>query len=140
MSKEYYLIGSLRNPEIPVIAKQLRDAGIEVFDSWYSAGKFADDCLRDYEKGKGLNYAEALKSWAAQHIFNFDKFHLDRCHGAILVYPAGKSCHLELGYVRGLGKPGWILMPEEPQRIDVMWNLATGIHYKIESLIQELKK
>ena len=134
-----YLIGSLRNPEIPNIANTLRTYGFDIFDSWYAAGPIADDCWRDYEKGKGLSYLEALKHYAAQHVFCFDKKYLDQSTGAILVTPAGKSGHLELGYIIGQGKPGYILMHEEPERFDVMYNFATAVFYNIEDLIVEMK-
>lgn len=54
--------------------------------------------------------------------------------------PAGKSAHLELGYVIGTGKPGWILFDQDPERFDVMHNFATGVHFKIETLIEEIKE
>ena len=134
-----YLIGSLRNPEIPNIANKLRKYGIDVFDSWYAAGPIADDCWRDYEKGKGLSYLEALKHYAAQHVFCFDKKYLDQCSGAILATPAGKSGHLELGYMIGQGKPGYILMHEEPERFDVMYNFATAVFYSIDKLVAAIQ-
>lgn len=139
MNKEYYLIGSLRNPQVPELASQLRNQGIQIFDSWFAAGPHADDCWRDYEKSRGLTYKEALADYAAQHVFTFDQRHLDRCYGAILVCPAGKSAHLELGYILGQGKPGYIYLPEEPERWDVMLNFATAVCYSIEELICKLK-
>ncbi len=45
-----YLIGSLRNPNIPAIANELRTLGYEVFDDWYAAGPEADDYWKSYEK------------------------------------------------------------------------------------------
>ena len=38
-----YVIGSLRNPAVPQVAKRLREAGFLVFDDWYAAGPEADD-------------------------------------------------------------------------------------------------
>ena len=134
-----YLIGSLRNPEIPNIANKLRQAGFDIFDSWYAAGPIADDCWRDYEKGKGLTYIEALDHYAAQHVFCFDKKYLDQCTGAILATPAGKSGHLELGYMIGQCKPGYILMHEEPERFDVMYNFATAVFYSIDKLVAAIQ-
>jgi hypothetical protein len=133
-----YLIGSLRNPEIPRIANELRKAGHETFDDWFAAGPEADDYWRDYEKSRGHTYQQALRNYAAQHVFSFDRTHLDRCRAAVLVYPAGKSGHLELGYVVGAGKPGYILLDGEPERFDVMLNFATGVYDKLEDLIAEL--
>ena len=112
---------------------------MEVFDDWFAAGPEADDCWRSYEKAKGHTYPEALKGYAANHVFDFDLHHLKRVDGAVLVYPAGKSAHLELGYVAGQGKPTFILLDQEPDRFDVMLQFATGgIYYTVEELIASL--
>jgi hypothetical protein len=50
----------------------------------------------------------------------YDKSHLDRADVAVLVSPAGKSAHLELGYIIGKGRPGIIYNAAEPDRWDVM--------------------
>ena len=135
-----YLIGSLRNAKIAEIANKLRSAGHEVFDDWFGAGPEADDFWQKYEEGKGHNYKEALDGYAANHVFNFDKHHLDRNDIAVLALPAGKSGHLELGYVIGTGKPGYILFDETmPDRWDVMYLFATGVFFNTESLIDVLK-
>lgn len=132
-----YVIGSLRNPNVPLVAEQLRKAGYDAFDDWYAPGPDTDDYWRDYEKGKGSTYRDALKGHAAQHVFHFDKWHLDASDAAVLVMPAGKSCHLELGYMVGRGKPTFILFDEEPERFDVMHNFAAEIFFDVHTLIKE---
>lgn len=136
--KSIYVIGSLRNPEIPLFAADLREAGFDVFDDWYSAGEHADDAWRDYEIARGRSYDEALKGYAAQHVFGFDKKHLLRCDAAVLVLPAGKSGHMELGFVLGKDKPGFIFMDKNPDRYDVMYNFATGVFFDKQKLIDVL--
>lgn len=136
---EVYVIGSLRNKEIPKIASDLRGLGLDVFDDWYSAGPEADDYLRDYYRDRGLSYSEVLKSYSARHIFEFDKKHLDRCDCAVMVMPAGKSGHLELGYVIGRGKPGYILMDGEPERVDIMHQFATKVFMDKEEMLEFFK-
>lgn len=139
MKRRIYLIGSLRNPAVPAIAWQLRQAGHEVFDDWFAAGPEADDWWQRYEqKNRGHTFSEALKGHAAQHVFHHDKRHLDRCDTAVLVLPAGKSGHLELGYMIGQGKPGYILLDKEPERYDVMYCFATGVFTDIGRLVEEL--
>jgi len=121
MSKKIiYLIGSLRNPEIPEMGNKLRELGFEVFDDWFSPGPEADDFWRKYEKIRGSTYKQALNNWAGKHIYEFDKFHLDRSDIGILYMPGGKSAHLELGYMIGKGKKCFILFDKEPERWDVM--------------------
>jgi hypothetical protein len=129
-----YLMGSLRNPRIPEIANELREAGWEVFDEWFAAGERADDAWQAYERGRGHTYQQALDGYAANHVFDYDKHHLDRCGIAVLVMPAGKSGCLELGYKLGKGCPGFILIEGEPERYDVMFKLATKVCFSINQL------
>lgn len=135
-----YLIGSLRNPEVPKFAEELRKEGFDVFDDWYAAGPEADDYWRSYELGRGHNFEEALRGYAAQHVFSYDKQHLDRCDVAVLMLPAGRSGHLEFGYMVGRGKPGYILLAEKPEdeRFDVMYNFATAVFRDKQALFKAL--
>ena len=132
-----YLIGSLRNPEIPNIANRLREAGHEVFDDWYAAGPEADDKWRDYERQRGRTYRQALSGAAARNVFAFDRRNLEASSVVVLVLPAGKSGHLELGWALGQGKPGYILL-DSPDRWDVMYQFATGVVESVEELVEEL--
>ena len=132
-----YLIGSLRNPQVPVVAEQLREATHEVFDDWYAAGPKADDKWRDYERRRGRSYTEALHGYAAGHVYDFDRYHLERCDVAVLLLPAGRSGHLELGWAIGKGKPGYILL-DDPKRWDVMYRFADGVFYSVDELVNAL--
>ena len=139
-----YLIGSLRNPKIGEIANKLRAAGHDVFDDWFSAGPEADDYWQKYEQARSHNYKEGLAGYAAKHVYSFDKHHLDRCDIAVLAVPAGKSGHLELGYVIGTGKPGYILFADDmpaagPDRWDVMYQFAKDVFFTVDELITALK-
>jgi hypothetical protein len=130
-----YLIGSLRNPRVPEIAAELRKLGLDVFDDWFAAGETADDSWRDYEKARGHDFRTALRGYSARHVFEFDKHHLDNCDIGVLVMPAGKSGHLELGYLAGQGKPTYILLDGEPERYDVMYQFATDVFTSLEDLL-----
>lgn len=134
-----YVIGALKNKEIPKVAKSLREVGFEVYDEWWCPGEFADQNWQDYSKFNGLNYTEALDSWHARQVFEIDKGHLDRCSEAILVLPAGKSAHLELGYIVGTGKRGYILLDSEPDRYDLMYKFATLVTTDLEEIITHVK-
>jgi hypothetical protein len=134
-----YLIGSLRNPEVPALAARMRENGHEVFDDWFAAGPEADDYWQKYEQSRGHTYAQGLAGYAANHVFEFDKHHLDRAHAGVLLLPAGKSGHLELGYLIGQGKPCYILLAaEHPARWDVMYKFATGVFSEVAQLIDAL--
>jgi len=133
-----YLIGSLRNPKVPDIAIRLREEGFDVFDDWYAAGPEADDYWQKYEKQRGHSYLEALEGFAANHVFQFDRAHLDTADAGVLVLPAGKSGHLELGYLIGQRKPGFILFDKEPERWDVMYRFAHAVSFTVDELVADL--
>ena len=131
-----YLIGSLRNPKIPELANTLRYRGFDVFDDWYGAGPEADDHWRALQKHHGRSYQQALKGPAAQHVFRFDKLHIDKSDTVVLVMPAGKSGHLEFGYAIGTGKRGFVYFDAEPERWDVMYCFANDVVFGEEELLK----
>jgi hypothetical protein len=139
--KSIYIIGSLRNPEIPNIANLLNSIGMEPFADWWGAGPEADDWWKKYNEERGITYEEALRDWAATNVFEFDKKHLDRCDAALLVLPAGRSGHLELGYSAGRGKPSFILADDKlgVERWDVMYNFATEVFMTTEEMLEYFK-
>ena len=137
--KTVYLIGSMRNQKIPTLAIELRNHGYEVFDDWFAPGPEADDYWQTYAKQRGQTYKEALHDWHAAHVYEFDKYHLDRSDAAVLAMPAGRSGHMELGYMVGKGKPAFVLFEEEPDRYDIMYNLATGVAFNMDELLQMMR-
>ena len=139
MVKSIYLIGSLRNPKVPEVANTLRAQGYDVFDDWFAAGPEADDFWKTYSQARGEDYETALRGYAAKHVFNFDKYHLNRCDAAILVYPAGRSCGIEFGYAIGQGKPGWVLL-DSPDRWDIMVKFATGWYFDMDNLVKAVQE
>lgn len=132
-----YIIGSLRNPLIPAVANRIQQAGHEAFADWYGAGPEADDKWKEYEIERGRTYLQALSSHGAQAVFKFDKTHLDRADAVLLVAPAGKSGHLELGYSLGRGKKGYYLL-DNPDRWDVMLQFCTLVTDNINEIVKDL--
>jgi hypothetical protein len=125
-----YLIGSLRNTRIPELANKLREEhpSFEIFDDWYSAGPEADDYWKAHQKSKGLDYKEALEGWAARHVFDFDRTHLNRSTHALLVLPAGKSGHMEIMYAQyAVQAKTAILLDPDDVRWDVMYQFIPNI-------------
>lgn len=135
-----YVIGSLRNPEVPDVANLLRRElpGVEAFDDWYAGSEDADDWWMEYEKGRGHGYKDALYGHAADHVFDFDFKHIQQSQMGILVQPAGKSGHLELGFIAGSGKPTLIYWPEGklPDRWEVMARFASRVVFSEEELLK----
>lgn len=136
--RSIYVIGSLRNPRIPEIAKTLRETGWDAFDDWYSSGPETDDYWQRYEKDRKRSFAAALGGHHARNVFEHDLKHLQRCDVAMLVAPAGKSAHLELGFMIGQGKPSFILLDGEPERFDVMYNFAKAVFTSLDEALEHL--
>ncbi len=138
--KKIYLIGSLRNPKIPHLGNLLRDTGFEVFDDWFAGGYEADDKWREYEQGRDHTFPEALHGYMAQHIFEFDYHHLITSDIGVLLMPTGKSGHIEAGFLVGKGKPVYALVPNDPDRYDVMYAFFTSVFSTEDELLAELRR
>ena len=135
-----YVIGSLRNPKIPELAEKLRALGYTVFDDWFASGPQTDFYWKEYTKKRGQSYKEALEDHHAKHVFEFDKFHLNLADLGVLVLPAGRSGHLELGFMAGLKKPTFVLYDGHPKRHDIMTSFASGIVFSIDELITKIQE
>jgi hypothetical protein len=141
VDKSIYIIGSLRNTIIPEVANDLEKIGMKPFADWFGAGPEADDYWKEYNEKRGIPYERALDDYAARCVFGFDKHHLDRCASALLVLPAGKSGHLELGYSIGMGKHGYILADDKlgKERWDVMYAFAKKVFMTREEMLEYFK-
>ncbi len=136
---QIYLIGALKNPNIPGLANALRAAGYKVYDDWWSAGEHADTEWRKHEQMRGRGYRDALYGEHARNVFEFDKGLLDASDVAVLVLPAGKSAYAEMGYMRGSGKRVIALLDEpNPERWDVMLKFAQDVVESREELLTVL--
>lgn len=136
-----YIIGTFKNDRIEPLGDKLRKHGFEVFDSWRATHPESDQIMWKYERARGHNYKEALRGLAAQNAFLFDKRHLDNSDLAILVMDAGRSAHIEAGYMIGCGKPVFVLLEPEKkiERLDLMHNFLTDFFETEEELIKAIE-
>jgi hypothetical protein len=135
-----YLIGALKNDTIPGLAVRLADEGHAVFADWHAPGPQADEFWQAYEGQRGATYREAIYGPHALHVFDFDKHYLDECTVGVLVMPAGKSAHLELGYLAGTGKRTFVLFDGEPARYDLMYLFAEYVCFTVAELVQAIAR
>ncbi len=142
-----YIAGSMKNRDgIRKVAEQLRSAGFEPFLDWIMPGEDTDSKWQEFEEAQGHTYLEALAAPHAWDVFNFDKTWLDKSDALLVVWPAGKSAHTEMGYMVGCGKPAFIYTPELPEKWDVMELFAAEspedlhISNSMEKIIEWLKK
>jgi hypothetical protein len=137
--RSVYVMGSMRNPRVCEVAQALRGVGWDAFDDWISPGPEADDRWQAYEKARGRTFIEALRGYHAQHVFALDQYHLDRCDVGVLVLPAGKSAHIELGYLSRAKKPVYMLFDGEPERFDVMYLFGTDWFMSLDALVEKMR-
>ena len=137
--KKVYIIGALKNPAVPEFTNRLTEEGFDAFSEWYTPGPEADSFLLDYAKRRGWSYKQALNSYAAKHIFEFDVTHLRDADIVVMLAPCGKSCHMEFGWHVRSGKPGFILFDGEPERFDLMYRFATDVFFQAEDLFEALR-
>lgn len=137
-TRRIYLIGSMRNERIVDIAGELRAEGHSVFEDWISPGPEADDWWQKYEKVRGHTFREALSTPHADNVFYFDQTWLDWADTAVLVLPAGRSAHLEAGWMAGQGKSVYVLFDGEPERYDIMYKLLSDFAFSMDELKEML--
>lgn len=131
-----YIIGSLTNPRVEEVADQLRESGFAVFDQWRAA---EGDFWASYAKRRNMNFRDALAMDFTETAFQFDLRYLNAASAGVLVMPAGRSGGMEIGFLLGQGKGGYILYDGEPDRADLMAKLATGIFFSVDEMIEEFK-
>ena len=137
---DVYLCGALKNDSIRELAWHLRtNFSYDVFDDWHSAHVEADQLLWAYHRDwRGHSVAEALRGPVATMIRDFDKKHIDSSSVVVLVAPAGKSAHMEIGYAIGQGKGTIYYYPEEPDRFDIMVGMVDHIAVGIGDLVKKI--
>lgn len=121
--RSVYIVGSLHNSAVTVAARRLREEGHTVFDDWYSPGPDADAYWREYEEERGRTYIDALAGAHAKNVFDFDMRHLTEADTVVMVLPAGKSAHLEMGWAACAGKDCYIVLGDE-NPWDVMYKMV----------------
>ena len=138
--RSIYLLSSLRQVKVRGVATLLRADGHEVFDDWHAAGPDADDIWMAYEKGRGRSMVGAIAAPHARMVIDFDRTNLLARDTVIMVMPAGKSCHIELGLAIGAGKDTHVLFDSEPERWDAMYGYADHLWTDLVEMCNYLKE
>ena len=136
-----YIAGSLKNERIPQIGNLLRQNNYDVMDEWFTPGERADENWQKYEGLRGRSFSEALRGRAATNIFLFDKSYIDLCDIFVSVLPSGRSAALEMGYVKGCGKPAcYFTDGSDPERYDIMPNFADAVIQSEDDLLSWIRQ
>jgi hypothetical protein len=121
MGRKIYVASSWRNELQPAIVKQLREDGHQVYDFRnppHGLGGFAWSEVDPGWKGwTSEEYRTALEHPISQRGFNNDLDGMAWADTCLLVLPAGRSSHLELGWMEGRRKLTLILTQDghEPE-------------------------
>lgn len=136
-----YVASSWRNPSQPMIVRDLRGLGHEVYD-YRQEGLQHDKraCFHwseidtEWKLWSPLEFRKALSHQRAEEGFRSDRCHLDWCDHGLLVLPCGASSHLEAGRIIGQGKTLNIYM-ETPVEPELMYKFADNIFISYRELI-----
>lgn len=159
-----YLIGSLRNENVEKYGQKLLDLKFGVFNHWYAVGPEADDYWKKFHVNRGDSQIESILSIEAVNTFDLDHnvlFNYVDC--AVMILPCGKSGHLESGFIAGIRDVGkeylkeilnsnlsdeikqkfkffankkiFILLDNNVDRYDVMYNFSTEYDYKSKQVL-----
>lgn len=117
-----YLASSWRNPHHPAVVGDLRRAGHEVYDFRENGFSWKNITNRPIQTVD--EYRLALRDSRAGEGFRRDFEAMNAADVGILLLPAGRSAHLELGYMAGCGKLTivWTRDGEEPELMNLLAN------------------
>jgi len=138
-----YIASSWKNWEmVRAIAYFLEKRGYQVDDFTNSdKGRYVFD-YREIGNKDSFNAITFLEDIRSQRAFKEDKKWLDWANTCILVLPAGRSAHLEAGYIKGKG--GYLIIYHIggfPQgEFDVMYGFADVLTPNIDYLPYALEK
>ena len=113
MKKNIYVASSWSNPLQPSFVAELRRRGHEVYDFRHPQGRDDNNVWEELNINQegvyGENLIDALEHPLAQE--RFEEHHEAMCAAdtCVLLLPAGRSAHIEAGYMKGLGKKVYVL-------------------------------
>lgn len=126
-----YLASSWRNPYQADVLKALRDAGHDVYDfknpTPGNSGFSWAEIDPHWELWDFHDYREALKTDIAQRGFAADFRAMQWADTFVLLWPSGRSAHLEYGWACGAGKRAAILAygDNEPELMIMLGDFMT---------------
>ena len=132
-----YVASSWRNPHQPEVVQALRDAQIEVYDFRNPPGGtgFAwSEIDPAWESWTAEEYVAALDHPRAREGFKSDMDALQRATHVVLVLPAGRSAHLELGWAAGAAR-STVILTRDGEEPELMGRMADFITDKLSEVI-----
>ena len=93
----------------------------------------------DWQNWTPERYRECLKHPVAESGFKSDFDAMKWAEVCVLVLPCGRSAHTEAGWMKGNGKPTYVLMTqkEEPE---LMYKIFDGVCLGISEVLQAMER
>jgi len=129
--KKIYVASSWRNQLQNYIVNDLRSLGHEVYDFKnppHGRGGFSwDEIDKDWQQWTPQDFADVLqRSEIAAAGFNTDMAGIAWADLCVLVLPCGRSAHTEAGYMKGKGKPVYVVQLDKCEP-ELMYKIFDGI-------------
>jgi hypothetical protein len=144
MRRKIYLASSWRNKEQPGVVTALREAGHDVYDfrnppHGIPNGFRWSEIDPNWEAWRAADYREKLQTPLAQQGFASDFNGMKWAEFGVLLLPCGRSAHLELGWMAGVGKRT-IIWTHDGQEPELMALLADAICITFAEVLTELER
>ena len=135
-----YTASSWRNEKYPLVVDQLKREGHDIYNfrdvnSWFKWEQIDED----WEYWSNGQFVHALSHPLSKKAFNADFSGMEWADACVLIMPCGKSAHIEAGYMKGKGKPLYILLDGGMTRAELTYSIADGIFVNVSQLLERLK-
>lgn len=135
-----YVASSWRNETHPLVVEILRSAGISCYDFKRDEGAQFNWAETDPEwrtnwNGRVDEFLGMLVHPRARQGFKSDYGAMLRADAFVLVHPAGRSAHLELGWAVGAGRRTAIYIPDGLDEPDLMYSMVDLVTDNILDLL-----
>lgn len=142
--RKIYVASSWRNNYYPIACNELKNAGHEIYD-FRNPGQgkqgFSWDFIdRNWKQWTPELYAFLLKNHPeAAKGFKNDFDAMNWADTFVLIMPAGRSAHLEIGWASGADKDSFVLLNDTEFEPDLMYLCCTDIFVEMDKLLERLK-
>ena len=147
-----YVASSWRNTRYPTVLERLRAEDIPHYDfrnpgpgndgfrwSDVSRALYGEESANDWQKAKAERIVEMLRHPIAARGFWHDFSAITDASAGLLVMPAGRSAHIEIGYIAGRGRPTCVLLDDESEA-ELMWKLTDLVTTSLDEAVEFLKR
>jgi len=136
-----YVASSWRNRYQPGVVERLRGEGYSVYDFRHPAkdndGFHWSEIDVAWQRWTPDAFRTALCHPVAADGFGLDMDALQECDACVLVLPAGRSAHLEMGQAAGAGKFTVVYIPEQVEP-ELMYRMLVAICTTMDEVVRTL--